>query len=63
MKTRVTDNGVFFFREKKDGTKGQFLELIEKLSMEYTEAGNIAISDFIKKHSKKLSKIHEGNKA
>lgn len=71
MKTRVTDNGIFFFREEKDGTKKQFLELIEKLNkgdtfktnLDQASAGNIAVLDFIKKYSKKLNQLNEGNQA
>lgn len=56
MKLRTSNNGIFFFRESKDGTKADFLKLLEKLPFEYNEAGNIAVRDFIKKYNKRINK-------
>ena len=53
MKTRATENGIFFFREKRDGTKKRFIELINEMQLEYNDAGNMMVVDFIKKYSKK----------
>ena len=53
---QTSDNGIFFFREKPKGTKKQFLAIVKKLSFGYTEAGNIAVTDFINKYKKKINK-------
>ena len=54
MKTK--DNGVFFFREKTEGLKKQFMALVDKLPFGYNDAGNIAVSDFINKYEKRINK-------
>ena len=67
MKIKVSDNGVFFFREKKDGTKMEFIKLIENLNksgqflgeIDLQDAGNMAVIEFIKKYSKKLNNQNE----
>jgi len=53
---KTSDNGVFFFREKYKGIKKQFLDVVDKLPFGYNEAGNIAITDFIKKYKKRINK-------
>ena len=52
---QTSDNGIFFFREKIKGTKKQFLVMVKKLPFGYTEAGNIAITDFITKYKKRIN--------
>ena len=53
---KTSDNGVFFFREKTEGLKKQFMALVDKLPFGYTEAGNIAVTDFVKKYKKRINK-------
>ena len=53
---QTSNNGVFFFREKTKGIKKQFIELVSNLPFGYNEAGNIAVTDFIKKYNKRVNK-------
>ena len=53
---QTTDNGIFFFREKTKGIKKQFMVLVDRLPFGYSEAGNIAVTDFINKYKKRINK-------